>query len=58
MKTVKDYYKLYLKYHDLLLLVDVFENLETVPWDSKLSLTKVEPEPISDADMYLFFEKV
>ena len=31
MKTVKDYYKLYLKYHDLLLLVDVFENLETVP---------------------------
>ena len=58
MKTVKDYYKLYLKYHDLLLLVDVFENLETVPWDSKLNLTKVEPEPISDADMYLFFEKV
>ena len=31
MKTVKDYYKLYLKYHYLLLLVDVFENLETVP---------------------------
>ena len=26
-------------------------------WDAMLNLTKIEPELISDPDMYLFFEK-
>ena len=31
--------------------------MNTAPWDAMLNLTKVEREVISDADMYLFFEK-
>ena len=27
-------------------------------WDATLNMTKIEPELISDADMYFFFEKV
>ena len=30
---------------------------DSVSWDAKFSMTKVEPELISDVDINLFFEK-
>ena len=72
MKMVKDYHDLHLKC-DVLLLADVLniykslKNYElclnhylsapTLGWDAMLNMTKVVLELISDADMYLFFEK-
>ena len=74
IKTMKDYYDLYIKC-DALLLADVFEkctnsslknyalcpsyylSAPALSWDAMLNMTKVEFELISDADMYLYFEK-
>ena len=32
-------------------------NAPALSWDTMLNMTKVELEPISGANMYLFFEK-
>ena len=72
MKTIKDYHNSYLKC-DILLLANVlwkFSCLKTydlylthylsgpsLSWDAMRNMTKVEHELISDADIYLFFEK-
>ena len=72
MKTIKDYHNSYLKC-DILLLANVlgkFSCLKTyglylthylsgpsLSWDAMRNMTKVELELISDADIYLFFEK-
>ena len=52
---------------DFLLLADVSENFRcnsrylsapALSWDAMLNMTKVELEHVSDADIYLFFEKL
>ena len=35
----------------------LFERTRFLNWDAMLNMTKVEPELISDTDMYLFFLK-
>ena len=32
-------------------------SIPALSWDATLSMTKVEPDHVSDVDMYLFFEK-
>ena len=73
MKTIKDYYDLYLKF--VLLLADVFNKFKnnslknyglslthylsapTLSWDGVLHVSKVEVELILDADIYFLFKK-
>ena len=73
MKTMKNYHDLYLKYDLLLLADVFEKKIEidasnimvcvlvitrdSVSWDAMFSMTKVEPELISDVDINLFFEK-
>ena len=65
MKTMKDYDDFYLK-RDVLLLADFSEKFRNISLKNcglrqshyaMLNMTKIELELISDADMYLFFEK-
>ena len=72
MKRMKDYHDWYLKC-DVLLLAGVFKKIKnssfknytlwpshyltTLSWDALFDMTKVELALVSDADMYLFFEK-
>ena len=73
MKTMEDYYDLYLKCDVLLLAVfEKFRNnnlknyglcpshylrASVLSWDEILKMTKIELELIPDPDMYIFFEK-
>ena len=73
MKTMKDYHELYLKCDVLLLAVfEKFRNgtlknyglyqshycsAPALGWGAMFKMTKVQLELISDADMFLFFEK-
>ena len=73
MKTMKDYHNFYLKCDILLLgdVFEKYRNSKkhyelclshylsapALSWDAKLNMTKVDLEFISDADIYLFFEK-
>ena len=66
MKTMKDYYDLYLKC-DVLLLAGVVEKIRNNSlknyglcrshWDAILKITKTELEFIPDPDMYIFIKK-
>ena len=47
-------YLIYLKN----LVISHYLSTSALSWDAMLSITKVEPDLISDVDMYLFFEKV
>ena len=71
VKTMGDYYDLYLK-SDILLLIDVFENFRKtclqnykldpcyypgLSWDATLKMTKIKLELMVDVDMFQFIEK-
>ena len=66
MKTMKDYYDLYLKC-DVLFLADMVEKFRNNSlknyglcrshWDAILKMTKIELEFIPDPDVYIFIKK-
>ena len=70
MKTMKHYYDLYLKCDVLLfrkfrngtlknygLCPSYYLSAQAICWDAMPNMTTVELELISDANLYLFFEK-